>query len=181
MSHEDIIESADKIGLSLSERLRNEKKLPVFVCVMKGAVNWMVDLMEHVDVPIKTDYIQISSYSGTSSTGKITLKKDISHNLEDRVVVIVEDVVDTGISMQWLIDYVKANYHPKEVIVAVLFDKRACRKVPVHIDYAGKVLDENKFLVGYGLDYRGLGRNVPYVYVPTPEEVAAWDKQLAER
>lgn len=180
MSHEEIEEAAERIGDALTLRLKDEKKLPVFICVMKGAMNWMVDLIEHVKMDIVTDYIQVSSYEGTSSTGTINLKKDISQDVEGRTVVIVEDVIDTGLSMHYLIEHVKKNFSPKQVLVAALFDKQAVRKEHVKIDYVGKVLKENKFLVGYGLDYRGLVRNVPYVYIPTHEEVENWDRILED-
>lgn len=175
MSHEEIENAAERIGGDLTKRLCQEKKLPVFICVMKGAMNWMIDLIEHVNMDIVTDYIQVSSYEGTSSTGKITLKKDITQDITGRVVVIVEDVIDTGLSMHYLLEHIKSSFKPKEVLVCALFDKQAVRKEPVKIDYVGKVLTENKFLVGYGLDYRGLVRNVPYVYIPTPKEVDNWD------
>ena len=109
MSHEEIVEATTRIGKALSKRLKKEEKLPVFVCVMKGAMNFMIDLIEHVDIDILVDYIQISSYEGDKSTGKITLKQDISTNLKGRTVVIVEDVIDTGLSMKYLIEHIKEN------------------------------------------------------------------------
>lgn len=178
MSHEEIVEATTRIGTALSKRLKKDEKLPVFVCVMKGAMNFMIDLIEHVDIDILVDYIQISSYEGDKSTGKITLKQDISTNLKGRTVVIVEDVIDTGLSMKYLIEHIKEKYGPKEVVVAALLDKACARKVPVQIDYVGKTLNQNKFVVGYGLDYREIHRNDPFVYVPTPEEVKRMDEAV---
>lgn len=178
MSHDEIQQAAKTMGDALTERLKNEEKLPVFVCVMKGAMNFMIDLIEHVNMDIITDYIQISSYEGTSSSGHILMSKDISTDLKGRTLVIVEDVIDTGLSMNFLINHFKKDFSPNQIIVAALFDKQAVRKEEVQIDYVGKVLKENKFLVGYGLDYRGLLRNPPYVYVPTKEEISDIDKKL---
>lgn len=179
MSHEEIQNAAKRIGSALTDRLKNDKKLPLFVCVMKGAMNFMIDLIENVNMDLMTDYVQISSYEGTSSSGHVTMKHDISQDVKGRTIVIVEDVVDTGLSMNFLINHFKNDFHPKEVIVAALFDKQAVRQEPVQIDYVGKVLTENKFLVGYGLDYCGLLRNVPYVYIPTKDEVKKMDEALA--
>ncbi len=176
MSHEEIVEATTRIGHALSERLKNDEKLPIFVCVMKGAANFMIDLIEHLSIDILVDYIQVSSYEGDKSTGKVTLKQDISTNIEGRSLVIVEDVIDTGLSMKYLVEHFKEKYNPKQVIVTTLLDKACARKVPVQIDYVGKTLTENKFVVGYGLDYRELHRNDPYIYVPTPEEVKHMDE-----
>ncbi len=178
MSHEEIIAATDRIGRELSERLKNDERLPVFVCVMKGAANFMIDLIEHLSIDTLVDYIQISSYSGDQSTGNIVLKQDIKLDVEGRSLVIVEDVIDTGLSMKYLIEHFQNNYKPKQIIVAALLDKACARKVPVQIDYVGKTLKENKFVVGYGLDYRELHRNDPYIYVPTPEEVRAMDELI---
>lgn len=179
MSQAQIQEACARIGAQLDERLSKDDRLPVFLCVMKGAINFMVDLMEHVHSDIITDYIRVSSYEGLGSTGKIILKQDVSHSLEGRTVVIVEDVVDSGLSMHYLVEHLKEKYHPKDVIVTCLIDKQAKRKIDVKVDYCGMELKEDKFLVGYGLDYKGLLRNVPYVYVPTMDEVAGWEKALS--
>lgn len=181
MSEKEIDAACPKMGKELTVALSDEKKLPLFVCIMKGAMNFMVDLLKHVDVPLLEDYIQLQSYSGTKSTGEVTLCKDISTNFDGRTVVIVEDVIDTGLSMNFLVSHLKKTGHPKRIIVCALFDKKNARKVDAQVDYAGQVLTENKFLLGYGLDYKGLKRNVPYVYIPTPEEVQEMDDLLAKR
>ncbi|MCR5491902.1 MAG: hypoxanthine phosphoribosyltransferase [Bacilli bacterium] len=180
MSHREILDACEDIGAKLKERLSRAKGVPVCVCVMKGAVNFMVDLMEAIEADMLTDYIQVSSYEGgTSTTGKITLKKDVTHRIKGRTIILVEDVVDTGITMDFLVKHFE-EMGAAEVIVVTLFDKVASRKVPVKIDYSGKVLESNKFLVGYGLDYRGLLRNVPFVYVPSKDELEAWDRFIAQ-
>jgi hypoxanthine phosphoribosyltransferase len=181
MSEQEILEACQRIGASLTKDLAEEEKLPLFVCVMKGAMNFMVDLLKRVDVPLLEDYVQLQSYNGTHSTGSVALLSDVKHNIDNRTIVIVEDVVDTGLSMDFLVKHLQSLGHPKRIIICALFDKKIARKVEVKVDYCGRVLEENKFLLGYGLDYMGLKRNVPYVYIPTPEEVAQLDKLLKER
>lgn len=181
MSEQEILEACQKIGASLTKDLANEEKLPLFICVMKGAMNFMVDLLKRVDVPLLEDYVQLQSYNGIHSTGNVKLLNDVKYNIDGRSIVIVEDVVDTGLSMDFLVKHLKNVGHPKRIIVCALFDKKIARKVEVKVDYCGRVLEENKFLLGYGLDYRGLKRNVPFVYTPTDEEVASLDKILKEK
>lgn len=180
MSNREILDACERIGESLTKRLQNVEGIPLFVCVMKGALNFMVDLMQHVDMDILTDYIRIRSYDGTKSTGKVELVQDVTHRVSGRTVILVEDIVDSGISMEYLIKHFK-DLGAREIIVVTLFDKRDNRQVEVQIDYCGKVLVGNKFLVGYGLDYRGLLRNVPFVYVPTKDEIAEWDELMTHR
>ncbi|MCI2068800.1 MAG: hypoxanthine phosphoribosyltransferase [Bacilli bacterium] len=180
LSEKELHEICVRIGGELNTRLKKEGSLPVFVGVMKGGLNFMMDLIKQIDLPILTDYIQISSYSGTASTGIINLKKDLTLDVKDKTVVIVEDVIDTGYSMHYLKNYIVSKYHPKEVIIVALIDKTFLRKVEVKTDYCGTVMNENKFLMGYGLDYNELYRNVPYVYVPDKEEIAEYDHLLGK-
>ena len=181
LSSEEILAITKELGAEISEDLKSEAKLPLFVCVLKGAMKFMVDLLKHVTIPNLEDYVHLCSYDGTKSTGKVELIQDLSYDIDDRTVVIVEDVVDSGITMDFLIRHLKQKGHPKRILVCALFDKRPPRQVEVQIDYVGKVLHENKFLLGYGLDYRGLKRNVPYVYVPSDDEIASMDALLQEK
>ena len=126
------------------------------------------------------DYIHVSSYEGTSTNVVIHLHFDVQTNVKGKTVLIIEDIVDTGYSMEYLIDHMKA-LGAKKVLVATLFDKKVNRVVDVPVDFVGKVLDKNQFLVGYGLDYNGLHRNIPYVFIPTEKEIASWDKDLEKR
>jgi hypoxanthine phosphoribosyltransferase len=180
MTEADIVSACRRLGRQLTEDLKGEEKLPLFVCVMKGAMPFMVDLLKYVDVPLIEDYVQLESYSGTKSTGEVRLLRDLSTSIDGRSVVIVEDVVDTGLSMAFLTKHIRESGKPKRVLVCALFDKKIARQIEVKVDYAGRVLSENKFLLGYGLDYKGLKRNVPYVYIPTSEEVKAMDELLAK-
>ncbi len=178
LSEEEIQNICNDFGKRLTEELKNEEKPPLFLGVLKGALNFMFDLIKRIDRPIYTDFIQISSYAGVQSTGKINLKKDFDMDIKDRTVVVVEDVVDTGISMKYLIDHLNENYKPKRIIICSLFDKEYARCEDIKIDYCGKVLKENSFLVGYGLDYNELERNVPYVYIAKPEDIDRWNEEI---
>lgn len=181
LSSEEIKVICKDIASKLDERFANNNvKAPIIVGVLKGSLNFMMDLIREIKTEIMTDYIQVSSYSGTSSTGAVILKKDLSLDITDRTVVIVEDVIDTGLTMQYLTGYLQEKHNPKEIIIVSLFDKLYLRKTDLHVDYTGKVLTENKFLVGYGLDYNELSRNIPYVYVATPADVQHWDELLKE-
>ena len=162
--------ACERIANELMKDLRDDDKIPLFLGVMKGALNFFMDLTKRVDMPIYLDYIQISSYNGNKSTGNVQLLHDLRFDCEGRTVVIVEDIIDTGVSMNYLVKHIENKYHPKRIIVVALFDKINARTVPIRIDYSGKVLAQNDFLIGYGLDYKELHRNVPYVYIPDEEE-----------
>ncbi len=177
LTHEEILNICKTIGSKLSTRYRFSEHPPVFIGVMKGAIPFLQDLTSYVDIPLCIDYIQISSYEGTSTTGNISLKKDISIDIKDRDVIIVEDCLDTGISMNFLVDYFKKKYQPKSLITVALIDKQGNRKMPFTLDYSGYVAG-SEFLVGYGLDYNELFRNVNEIFIPDAEEVASWNKIL---
>lgn len=174
--HNICIDIADK----LSKRLKDEEQIPVFVGVMKGGLNFMMDLVKEVKIPIITDFVQISSYDGTSSTGIIKLKKDLTYPAKNKTVVLIDDVVDTGYSMHYLKHFIYDKYQPKNILIVTLVDKISIRKVNIDIDYYGLQLKENKFLLGYGLDYKELNRNIPYVYVPDQDEIKQLD-EIAKR
>ena len=180
MSENEIQETCKYLGAKISKDLANETKPPLILCVLKGAVNFTVDLSKNITIPVFMDYIQISSYSGRKSTGDIKLIHNLRFDIKDRVVLICEDVIDTGVSMDYLIHHLYANYQPKKVLVCAMFDKINARKANVRVDYAGKILTENDFLIGYGLDYNEFDRNIPYVYIPTEEEIAHFD-ELSEK
>ncbi|HBE98633.1 MAG TPA: hypoxanthine phosphoribosyltransferase [Firmicutes bacterium] len=167
-----------KVGEEISQSLKSEEKRPILLCVMKGAMTFLIGMMKYVNIPVIVDYIHISSYDGTSTTGKVNLLKDMSFDPEGRTIVIVEDVVDTGISMKYLEEFL-ATKKPKDIKVAAFVDKPARRKAEVKIDYVGKVIKENKYLVGNGFDYNEIGRNIPYVFVPSEEDFKNWDEILA--
>lgn len=175
LSEEQLKAITKDLGEKLTKEVENDDKIPVFLGVMKGSLNFMIDLIKNIKVPIYTDYIQISSYHGTSTCGSITLTKDIKQDCAGRTVVVIEDIIDSGLSMTYLLNHIKGTQHPKRIILVALFDKKDARKVPIEVDYKGCVLEGHDFLLGYGLDYNELCRNVPYVYAATPDEIAKLD------
>jgi hypoxanthine phosphoribosyltransferase len=133
----------------------------VGICVLKGAVFFTVDLIRKMKTPVDLEFMQISSYLGTESTGVVNLKKDLEVSIENKDVLIIEDIVDSGNSMKFLVDYLKTK-NPKSLKLATLLDKKEKRKVEVNIDYTGFVIP-NKFIVGYGFDIDEKCRDIPYL------------------
>jgi len=137
---------------------------PVLVGVLQGAFLFMADLIRAIPIDLTTDFIGLSSYgSGTASSGQVRLVSDLSMSIENRHVLIVEDIVDTGLTLAYLKRNLEAR-HPKSVRVCVLADKIERREVQVAVDYVGFTVP-NVYVVGYGFDYGGVFRNLPYVAV----------------
>jgi hypoxanthine phosphoribosyltransferase len=135
-----------------------------FVAVLKGAFVFLADLIRAVDGPSSLDFIAVSSYgSGTSTSGEVRLLKDLDRSLEGRDVVIVEDIVDTGLTLTYLQDILRARA-PRSLRTACLLSKPSRRQTEVKVDYVGFTIDD-KFVVGYGLDVSEQHRNLPYIAV----------------
>ncbi len=177
LNEQEIQKICKSIANQINNMIKNTNSLPIFIGVMKGALPFMFDLMKYIEHPCLEDFIQVSSYEGTSSTGKITLKKDLSYDITNRDVFIIEDVVDTGITMNFLKEYLLSKYKPSSLTTISLLDKKCMRKVPFDVDIVGKEIP-NEFVVGYGLDYNELGRNIPFVFIPSKEEIENFDKLL---
>lgn len=177
ISHKEIEAIAKRMGEEISMHLKNEKRPPALICVMKGGMNFMVDLMHQIPCEALVDYIQVTTFSGTESLGRLKLVQDSTIDVKDRVVILVDDVVDSGLSCSYLKEHF-VQKGAKEVLVACLIDKLAERKVPVTVDFAGMKLKEKAFLVGYGLDYFDMLRNLPDVYIAEARDVAHWDEIL---
>lgn len=143
-------------------------KNPLVVCVLKGAVLFMADLVKRIDVPLEMDFMAISSYGvSTKSSGVVRILKDLETGLEGRHVLIVEDIVDTGLTLSYLRDSLLRRNAASVKIVA-LFDKPAGRKIEIQPDYLGFEVP-NEFIVGYGLDCAEKYRNLPFVGILKPE------------
>jgi hypoxanthine phosphoribosyltransferase len=140
-------------------------KKPVVIGVLKGSFVFLADLVRSIDLPLKVDFIGITSYEGTESTGVVRITQDLSRSVDGKDVLLVEDIVDTGLSMRYLLDNL-ATRHPASVKVCALLEKPARARVKVPIDYRGFEI-EDVFVVGYGLDHDGVGRNLPFVGVPS--------------
>lgn len=133
----------------------------VVISILKGAIFFTVDLVKKMKTPIELEVMQVSSYSGTESTGELIVKKDLDRDIEGKNVLVVEDIIDTGTTLSYLKEYL-ASKNPKSLKIAVLADKAERRKVDVKIDYKCFEIPD-KFVVGYGFDVDEQGRNIPYI------------------
>jgi hypoxanthine phosphoribosyltransferase len=134
-----------------------------FIGVLKGAVLFLGDLVRKMGGGVTIDFMALSSYAGTTSSGEVRVLKDLDYGLEGRHVVIVEDIVDTGLTLHYLQEILKAR-NPRSLRTACLLSKPSRRKIEVHVDYIGFTI-EDRFVVGYGLDYSERYRNLPYIGV----------------
>lgn len=137
---------------------------PLLICVLKGAMVFMADLMRAVDLPLNIDFIAVSSYgSGTRSTGEVRIVKDLDGPIEGHDVIFVEDILDTGLTLSYLLDTFRAR-GVASIKIAALLNKPERRKAQVELDYKGFDIPD-KFVVGYGLDFDERYRNLPYIGV----------------
>lgn len=149
-----------KLGAQLTKDYAG--KNPLVICVLKGAMLFMADLVRQIDTHLEMDFLDVSSYQGgTKSTGEVKIIKDLDIPLKNRDVLIVEDIIDTGRTLNYLVSLFKYR-QAKSVKICTLLDKPETRVLPVHSDYVGYTVP-NAFLVGYGLDYEENYRNLPYV------------------
>jgi hypoxanthine phosphoribosyltransferase len=149
----------------LAREIRRDHPGPVhFISVLKGAFMFLADLAREMDGDVTLDFIAVSSYgTSTKSSGQVQLLKDLDASVEGRDVVIVEDIVDTGLTLTYLQDILRART-PRTLRTACLLSKPSRRKVDVTVEYIGFTI-EDKFVVGYGLDYAEKYRNLPYIGV----------------
>ncbi|WP_069650623.1 hypoxanthine phosphoribosyltransferase [Caloranaerobacter ferrireducens] len=136
----------------------------VVICVLKGAVMFMSDLCKNIDLPLNMDFMAVSSYgSSTQSSGVVRILKDLDSSIEGKDVLIVEDIIDTGLTLSYLVENLKSR-GPRSVKICTLLDKPERRKAKVKVDYIGFTIPD-EFVVGYGLDFNEKYRNLPYVCV----------------
>ncbi len=167
ITEEQIREKIQELGVILTEEYRD--KDPIIVGVLKGVVVFYSDMIRHIDVPCQMDFMWISSYAGTESSGKMLVRQKLSNNIEGRHVLILEDIFDTGRSLQFLVDTLQAQ-NPASLKICTFLDKpdRRVEGVTVQADYVGFTIP-NEFVVGYGLDFNEHYRNLPYIGVLKPE------------
>ena len=131
--------------------------------VLNGAFIFMANLVRHLNIPVEIDFVRVASYgAGTESSGRIQLTKDVEIDVKGKDLLIVEDIIDTGLTLSYLIDHLK-SFGPHSLKICTLIDKRERREVEIHVDYAGHVTNEG-YLVGYGLDHAEKYRNLPEIY-----------------
>ena len=162
LSEDQIRARIQELGQQLTADYR--EKNPIFVGILKGVVVFFADMIRAIPIDCQIDFMAVSSYGGgTESSGKIQVKKDLSADIEDRHVVILEDILDTGLTLRHTVDYLMTK-HPASLKICTLLDKPDRRKAEIQADYIGFTVP-NLFVVGYGLDFDERYRNLPYIGV----------------
>jgi hypoxanthine phosphoribosyltransferase len=165
-TEEDIQRKVSELGSLLSRDFAGRN--PLVICVLKGAFIFMADLVKRITIPVEMDFMAVSSYGqSTKSSGVVKIVKDLDVPVEGREVIIVEDIIDSGLTLSYLIDVLERR-NAKSVTVVALFDKPARRTVDLKPDYVGFTLPD-AFVVGYGLDYAEKYRNLPFIGILKPE------------
>ena len=166
LTKEEIDEIVKKLGKKITEDYKGKNLF--LITVLKGAVVFLGDLMRAIEMPCEIEFMVLSSYgSGTTSTGSVKIVKDIDLPLEGKDVLIVEDILDTGFTLSFLVDLLKSR-NPKSIEICTLLDKPDRRKVEISAKYTGRKIPD-EFVVGYGLDYDEKYRNLPFIGVLKPE------------
>ena len=161
LKHDEIQEIIKTLALKIHEEYKDE--IPVFIGVLNGVFMFFSDFMKYYPGKCEIAFLQVSSYSGTTSTGIVYKKMDLTKDVEGRHIILMEDIVDTGNTIESLFEYFKNTQRPKSLKVASLLLKPEVFKKDFTIDYVAKEIP-NKFVLGYGLDYDELGRNLPDLY-----------------
>ena len=160
ITEEQILKRAKEIGAQITEDFKGEEVL--FVGILKGAVLWLSDVIKNVHLDTKIDFMAVSSYGAeTKTTGVVRIMMDLDTSIEGKNVIIVEDIVDSGITLNYLKGYLLGR-NPKSLKICTLLDKKDGRRTEVDVDYVGFEVDDI-FIVGYGLDYDQKFRNLPYI------------------
>ena len=165
-SEEQLAQIVQSIGKRISDDYKGKNLL--MVSVLKGSVVFMADLMRAVTIPCSIDFMSVSSYgSGTKTSGVVKIIKDLDINLKGYDLLIVEDILDSGLTLSYIIELLQSR-SPKSIKICTLFDKPDRRAADIKADYAGTVVPD-EFIVGYGLDYDEKYRNLPFVGILKPE------------
>ena len=160
ITEEQIAEKAVEIGKRIEEEFKGQEI--VMIGILRGATMWMAELMKRVNLDMVIDFMAVSSYgSATKTSGIVKINKDLDTDIAGKPVIIVEDIVDSGVTLNYLLGYMHGR-GAKDVKVCALLDKPAGRRVNIAVDYAGFEVD-NRFIVGYGLDFDQRYRNLPYI------------------
>lgn len=159
ITEDQIAKKVAEIGAALTKKFKGESV--VAVCVLKGSFVFYSDLIRQIDTDISCEFFGVSSYHGTTSSGEVKVTLDLAHPVEGKHVVLVEDIVDTGITMNYLKNSIMSR-KPASLTTVALLEKPEALKVPCKLDHVGFQIT-NEFVVGYGLDYEGYYRNLPYI------------------
>lgn len=159
ISEEEIKEICERLGKQISKDYEGKDLL--LVSVLKGAVVFMADIMRHITCPCQIDFMSVSSYEGAKTTGVVRFKKDLDINPEGKHILIVEDILDSGVTLAYLKE-VLLQRNAADIKICTFLDKPANRRADITADYVGKVVPD-EFIIGYGLDYNEEYRNLPFV------------------
>lgn len=161
LSEEQIQTRIKELAEEINDFYKDEELY--IICVLKGSVPFMVDLTKHLKMPLFMEFIKLSSYGhGFKTSGKVNAVDISLSDLNDKNVLIIEDIIDTGLTAKFLLDFIALNFRTKSTKFCSLLDKKISRQTDVNADYHGFEIDD-KFVVGYGLDYMGFYRNIPYI------------------
>jgi hypoxanthine phosphoribosyltransferase len=161
----EVKDKIKELGEQITRDYAGEEILAVGI--LKGAVIFMADLVRQIDLPLQLDFLEVSSYgSATVSSGEVRILKDLSYSIEGKNILIVEDIIDTGLTLNY-ISGILSKRNPKSLKICCLLDKPSRRKSPIKPDYVGFEIEDN-FIVGWGLDYAGYYRNYPAVCILKP-------------
>lgn len=163
ISHEEIDQKCQELGKVITDYYKERKTTPVLVALLKGSVPFLAQLIKYIDLDIEYDFMDVSSYEGTESVRDIRILKDLDRSIKDSDILLVEDIVDTGHTIQAIIKMLE-NKGAAEIKVVSLLDKPSRREVDVQADFIGFEIP-NEFVIGFGLDFNEKYRNLPYVGV----------------
>lgn len=160
-SEDDILNKVKEVAEQINSLYINEEIY--VICVLKGSVMFTADLVKYLTMPIKMEFIRLSSYGSSMTTSGKVNAVDISlPDLNEKNVLVIEDIVDTGLTAKFLLDFINNNFRTKTTKLCSLLDKKCFRKTEIEPDYVGFEVDD-KFVIGYGLDYNGEYRNLPFI------------------
>ena len=166
ITREKIKNEVTRIATEMNRDLAN--KNPIFLGILNGAFMFASDLFKQINIPCQITFLKLASYEGTQTSGTVKQLIGINQDLKDRTVVILEDIVDTGITLDTIIRQL-SGYQPKEIMVATMLHKPEALQKEVKLDYVGFEIP-NEFVLGYGLDYNGYARNLPEIYTLVKEK-----------
>ena len=165
LNHQEIVARSKELGRTITSDYK--LKTPILIGLLKGSIPFMAELIKYIDCPMEIDFMKVSSYLGTESTGKVNIKSDLATDISGRDILIVEDIVDSGLTLMKVIEVLKER-KPNSIEIVTLLDKVEGRVVkeltPKYIGFS----IPNKFVIGFGLDYNELYRNLDYVGVLKP-------------
>lgn len=161
ITSEEIQEAVAQVGKKINEDYKN-KEVPLFISILNGSFMFTADLFKHIDFVCEVTFLKLTSYKGTSTTGSVRQLIGVNESIAGRDVIILEDIVDTGITLEQILGQLM-SFEPASVRVATLLFKPEAYQKNLKVDYIGKEIP-NDFIVGYGLDYDGLGRNLADIY-----------------